>query len=233
MLVRSQKSNIRVDLTREPVMLRDKNGNEIPKSNYRQIFSNTDEKAKQLCLFRTTRKTENPISITSLIVMEKNITPEGFGLPENITSMYTGINGAILVVHMQDALQRKMPSRTGVINFKGEWIVEPDYQVIYFVGNELIQVKNYTKSKSLLLDRYGKPILKKDYHILDNDNRDYILHDRILVGYIDDFDQYVQRLGDAMNETDPDRIEAKMAEYKRTERQERLYRFPWKRSHRS
>lgn len=197
----------------EPKMLFDKNGVEIPKSNYRQIFSNLDEKGKQLVYIG--RPKDKAAHFNHVFNSAgKNITPEGYGLAENITTMHTGMNGAVIMWNIQETLQRNPKARSGVINLKGEWIVEPDFQAITLVGNELIMVKNFTKNKTTLYNRYGQSILNKSYHILDNDQRDEILYDRILVGYIDEYDAYIGKLEDAYAESDLMRAAEKLGKIK-------------------
>lgn len=138
---------------------------------YRQIFSNEDTKATRLIYFgRKLDKSDPFVDVINDYAQE--ITPEGFGLPESFTHSKTGENGAIVLVHKGDIISQKMPFRSGVINFEGEWIVPPDYQLTTIVGNELIRTVSPTRGTAALYSRYGQTLLRTPFEQLNILNRD-------------------------------------------------------------
>ena len=178
----------------KPSKVVDRNGNELDKENY-NFFSNVDHKAQRLIYFGRKRKKNSDRDYFNLIVNDKGleITPEGYGLPENFTYNKTGENGGIRVVHIEDAIARKGSFRSGVIDFEGNWLVEPDYQRIRIVGNEFFVLVK--EDGNTLLNRYGQQISDKSYDYFEQDLNEEIHRNRIVVGFLTNKKEVLKSLG--------------------------------------
>jgi hypothetical protein len=95
-----------------------------------------------------------------------------------------------VIFNRQDVLSQRNPFRSGVINFDGEWIIPPRFQIIRVVGSEIFSCYYPDTQISTLYTRDGQKISDKDYDMVEDVN-DKILHNRITVGYLLNKEEYL------------------------------------------
>ncbi|HZV70089.1 MAG TPA: WG repeat-containing protein [Saprospiraceae bacterium] len=85
-----------------------------------------------------------------------------YGLPtKDINFPYE--NGLIIVVNKSEYTKKAGRVKKGVIDFNGQWVIEPDYHQILMVQHELIFVSNPIKESIATYNRHGEKISSKAY----------------------------------------------------------------------
>jgi hypothetical protein len=123
-----------------------------------------------------------------------SVLPDGYGVYNRMRGASVVDNGTIIIIHREEAeAYRKgvqngsiMPYRSGVIDFLGEWVIQPDYQIIQASGEELFRTVHFHTKALGLYDRNGHLFGGEEYLWIDNQNDDRIYNNRIIVGNPDD-----------------------------------------------
>jgi len=170
----------------------DDSGKEYTDAEY-SFFSNTDTKTNRLIWFGRKKNKLNDRDHFNVIFNDrgKEISPPGYGLPENYTYNKTGVNGGIRVAHIEDAIKRSREPRQGIIDFEGNWLVKPEKRTITVLGSELFLLGDFETKKISIHNRYGKKLSDAHYDFFEDDPNNKILKDRIVVGKMQNREDYL------------------------------------------
>lgn len=165
--------------------LHDTEGNKVLNTTFKDIdivYDRLSNKSVYICQFEKKMHPSTVVYDDDL----KIVTPEGYSVPQQWRHKMDENPGTLLVVNDADAIKDRNKFRMGMIDYEGNWLIQPFYGVYQYIMPNLIIVKDYDKAEYGFYNQKGEKATDRKYDVLIERNGSDFFQNRILVGVFQD-----------------------------------------------
>jgi len=183
-------------------ILADREGNAVNNIKYKDIEIITDPKTEKTVYFCVITENKHPNCIVYNDNLEK-ITPPGYSISGRWVRHMKHNKGTVFIGNDADILKNRYSFRSGIIDFDGNWLVNPFFGLFKFIDDGVFLVTDYDQKKNIFYNTKGEVVNTRDYDMITEMSGSDYFQNRIPVGILLDR-SYIEKVEEVAKTLDND-----------------------------